>query len=206
MTRPKRLGYALLALGVFFLLTGNTLLAALPALIWVSLTLLVGAAFWLGAVPSLPPWQRMAGFFGIGIVAVITSGRFAATAALGFPALAFGLSYLYGARGAKGQGAKRWWLLLPAGLLGSLTLLVTFADLFPRWDATPLLFLGFAATFTLLYLLSPRRGGKRWALYPAILFIILTVLSNDPGGGTPGWFFPALFIGGGGLLLWWWNR
>ena len=203
MTRPKHLGYALLVLGVFLLLTGNTLLAALPALIWVSLTLVVGAAFWLGAVPSLPFWQRVAGFVGIGVVAVITSGRFAATAALGFPALAFGLSYLYG---SKGSGTKRGWLLLPAGLLASLTLLATFEGLLPRWDATPLLFLGFAATFTLLYLLSPRRGGKRWALYPAILFIVLTVLSNDPGGGTPGWFLPVLFIGGGGLLLWWWNR
>ena len=74
------------------------------------------------------------------LFAVVTSGRFAATAALGFPALAFGLSYLH--------SAKRWWLLLPAGLLGSLTLLVTFAGLFPHWDATPVLFLGFAATFT----------------------------------------------------------
>ena len=208
MTRPKRLGYALLALGVFFLLTGNTLLAALPALIWVSLTLVVGAAFWLGAVPSLPPWQRVAGFIGIGVVAVVTSGRFAATAALGFPALAFGLSYLYGPKEGSfnKDRARRWWLLLPAGLLGSLTLLVTFEGLFPRWDATPLLFLGFAATFTLLYLLSPRRGGKRWALYPAILCIVLTVLSNDPSGGTPGWFVPLLLIGGGGFLLWWWNR
>lgn len=201
MTRSKRLGYALLVLGVFFLLTGNTLLAALPALIWVSLTLVVGAAFWLGAVPSLPFWQRVAGFVGIGVVAVLTSGRFATTAALGFPALAFGLSYLYGSKRSSTKG----WLLLPAGLLTSLTLLVTFEGLFPRWDATPLLFLGFAATFTLLYLLSPRHGGKRWALYPAILFIFLTVLSNDPGGGT-GWFLPIVFIGGGGLLWWWWNK
>ena len=183
---------------MFLFLVNTGVFGALPAFLWLTLLLGVGAAFWLGSFGALSLWQRVAGFTGIGVFAVVTSGSFAGVAALGFPALGFGLVYLLDAR--------RWWALLPAGLVGSVALLAGLDALFPRWDTTPILFLGFAATFSLLYLLSPRRGGKRWALFPAIGFIMLTVLSNDPSGGTPGWFVPLLFVGGGWWLLWWWRK
>lgn len=194
----KQIAYALVAVGGLLFLANSGILGALPAFIWVSLLFTVGGAFWLGSQGALPMWQRILGFAGIGILATATSGHFGGVAALGFPAVAFGLVYL--------QNMKRWWALIPAGILSSLALLVTFEQLFPRWDATPILFLGFAATFSFIYLLSPQRGGKRWALYPAILFIVLTVLVNDPSGSMPGWFLPILLIGGGSLMLWWWRR
>lgn len=196
--RNKGLAYALLGIGSLLFLANSGFLGALPSFIWVSLLFVLGGTFWLGSRDTLPLWQRILGFIGIGVFAVITSGRFGGAAVFGFPAMAFGLIHL--------RTARNWWALLPAGVLGSLALLVTFEELFPRWDATPILFLGFAATFSLLYLLSPKRGGKRWALYPAILFIVLTVLVNDPSGSMPGWLLPVLLIGGGSLMLWWWRR
>lgn len=194
----KTTAYLLLGTGTLLLLANAGVLGVLPAFLWASLLFGLGAAFWLGSAGRLPAWQRLAGFAAIGVFAIVTSGRFSGVAALGFPAMAFGLVYL--------NSPKNWWALLPAGVLGSVGLLVTFESLFPRWDATPVLFLGFAGTFTLLYLLSPRRGGKRWALYPAILFIILTVVTNDPGGSTPGWLLPLFLIGGGAFMLWRWRR
>lgn len=194
----KTVAYVLLGTGLFLFLANTGVFGALPAFLWTLLLLAVGAAFWMGSLHALPLWQRIAGYAGIGVFATATSGSFAGAAALGFPALAFGLVYLLEPR--------RWWALLPAGLVGSVAVFIALDALFPRWDTTPILFLGFAATFSVLYLLSPRRGGKRWALFPAVLFIVLTVLSNDPSGNTPGWFMPLLLIGGGWLLLWWWRR
>ena len=94
--------------------------------------------------------------------------------------------------------------LIPAGILASVALLIALGELF-AWNATPMLFSGFVVTFTYLYLLSPGRGGQRWALYPAVLFIALTVLVNDPGSGFSS-ALPLLFIGAGVLMLWWWQR
>ena len=193
-----KLAYVLLGAGILLFAAQSGLLGALPSFLWLSLLFVLGAAFWLGTPDSLSRWQRVGGFALIGVVAAVSADRFEDAALAGFPALALGLNYLL--------KPGRWWSLIPAGLLGSLALMFTFEGLFPRWDATPVLFLGVAGTFTLLYLLSPQRGGKRWAIYPAILFITLTVLVNDPSGAIPGWFLPILLIGGGSILLWWWKR
>jgi hypothetical protein len=195
--KVKMIAYLLVALGILWIMLNSGILGALPSFIWVCLMFCAGIVFWLGS-SRLGFWQRLAVFAGIGVFAIITSGRFAGTAALGFPAIAFILTYLV--------NAKHWWTIIPGGILGSVSLLVMFNKLFPRWDTIPILFLGFAATFSYLYLLPTQKGGKRWALFPAILFILLTVLINDPGGRGPNWLLPLILIGGGSTMLWWWRK
>ena len=196
--RLKWLAYSLLGLGVLIIVINSGMLSALPAFSWLILLLIAGASFWVGGLRQLPLWVRIVGFSGIGVLAIVTSGRFSASAALSFPAMAFLMIYI--------TNPKRWWAIIPGGVLASVALLVTFESLFRHWDTTPILFLGFAATFSYLYLLPKKRGGKRWALYPAILFIILTVLVNDPSGQLEGWFLPLVLIGSGALVLWWWRQ
>ena len=191
---PRNLAYLLLLVGTL-LLANSGFLGALPSFLRTAALLALGAALWLGPTHVTFGW-RLAGFIGVGVFAIITSGAFTGVAALGFPALAFALVYL--------SDRSRWWAIIPAGILASVALLLTFSLLF-AWNATPVLFLGFAATFTYLYLLSPERGGQRWALYPAVVFIALTVLVNDPGSGFSS-ALPLLFIGAGVLMLWWWQR
>lgn len=191
---PRTLAYALLVVGTL-LLANSGFLSALPGFLRTLSLLGLGAALWLGPTHLSASW-RVAGFVGVGVFAIATSENFTGVASLGFPALALALVYL--------SDVKRWWAVIPAGILASIALLLAFNELF-SWDATPVLFLGFAATFTCLYLLSPERGGQRWALYPAVVFIALTVLVNDPGSGLSG-ALPLLFIGAGVLMLWWWQR
>lgn len=195
--RAKRFAYGALGLGLLLLSINSGLLRALPAFIWLTLLLSLGAAFWVGPLRKQPLALRFAGFASVAALATATAGQFSGAAAVGFPAL---ILLVYS------TNPKRWWALLPGGILASISLLLTFSALFPRWDATPILFLGLAATFTYLYLSSPKRGGKRWALYPAILFIALTVVFNDPRGYSSGWLFPSLLIMAGGLTLWWRRR
>ena len=195
MKREHRtLAYVLLLIGVL-LLANAGFFGALPGFLRTLSLLGLGAALWLGPKHLSSGW-RTAGFIGVGVFAIATSEEFTGVASLGFPALALALVYL--------SDAKRWWTIIPAGILASIATLLAFNELF-AWNATPVLFLGFAATFTYLYLLSPGRGGQRWALYPAVVFIALTVLVNDPGSGLSS-VLPLLFIGAGVLMLWWWQR
>ncbi len=188
------LAYTLVSVGALFLMFNSGLFSALPSFIWLLIMLSSASFFWYWSQTKLLYWQRLIGFAVISVIGISTTGHFAGSAALGFPALAFGHTFL--------DDRKRWWSMIPAGVLASLTLLVTFESLFPRWDATPILFLGFAATFTWLYL----RCAKRWAIFPAIVFIVLTVLLNDPHGNMPGWFLPLILIGTGLFMLWSWRK
>jgi hypothetical protein len=192
----KRLGPVLIGVGILVLIFNSNLLGALPSLIWLSLLFAVGVALWM--VGALPHWVRITGVAALYVFAMATSGDLAGVAALGFPALAFGVVYLI-------KPKRNWWAIIPGGVLTSLALLVLFEEIFPHWGGEAVMFLGFAATFTTLYLLPANRGGQRWALYPAIGWIVITVLSNDPSGDS-GWFLPLILIGAGAMILLWWRR
>jgi hypothetical protein len=192
----KRLGPLLIGVGVVVLIFNSNLLGTLPSLIW--LVLLFGVAVALWVVGVIPHWVRIVGVAVLYILAMSTSGDLAGVAALGFPAAAFAVIYLL-------RPKRNWWAIIPGGVLASIALLVLFEEIFPGWDGAAIMFLGFAATFTTLYLLPALRGGKRWALYPAIGSIILTVLTNDPSGDGS-FLLPLLLIGAGVAILLWWRR
>jgi hypothetical protein len=191
------IGVVLIAAGVLAVAARSPALGALPDLMRVLLLFAVGAAAWWGTRGRLRRGARIALIAVIGAFAVPSAGRFAGVVAIGFPALAFALVYL--------ASPRRWWALLPAGVLASVALVAGSQALFPGWNPAPLLFLGFAATFTTLYLLPRGRGGQRWALAPALLWIVLTVLVNSPSGNGPHWLLPAVLIGAGVFLLSWWR-
>ncbi len=192
----SRWGPLLIGIGVVVLLINSRFFALLPAIIWLAVLAAVGLALW--TVNAIPIWVRMTGVVALYVFAMATTGDMAGVAALGFPALVFLALHF-----AK---VRRWWPVIPGGILASVALLVAFQTLFPRWDGTPILFLGFAATFTYLYLLPKLRGGQRWALYPAIVFSILTLVVNDPRGNGFGWALPFVLIAGGLWILWWWRK
>ncbi|MDZ7705291.1 MAG: hypothetical protein U5L04_12500 [Trueperaceae bacterium] len=102
----------------------------------------------------------------------------------------------------RGPRRRRWWALLPGGLLLTLALMVGLEHLFPRLDTAPILFLGLAATFTVLYLLPDHDGGRRWALYPALFWILIAVLTNDPIGQPLSALLPLILIASGAFLIW----
>ena len=194
--KPQRLAMALIALGLVFLLLQSGLLGAIPALLRLLLVLVVGSALWQGT-RNLKVWQRLALLGLLLLVVLPTLGELSGVFVLGLPGALFWWTYA--------RDPRRWWAILPAGVLSSLALVVFVEQALPGWDGGPILFLGLAATFSYLYLLPSERGGQRWALFPAIGCIVLTLLSNDPRGSGPGWLLPLVFIGGGLWLLWWWR-
>jgi hypothetical protein len=196
--RVRFIGSALLLIGLLALAGTSPLLRLLPSFVWLVLMFVVGAAVWTMGGGRQPFVQRLLLYVGTGIFATATTGKFAGTAATGFIALAFILVYL--------GNPRRWWALLPGGVMAANSLVLTVGAFFPRWDVGPLFMLALAGTFTTLYLLPAERGGQRWARFPAIATILITLIMNDPSGQSPGWLVPLLLVGSGAGILWWFRK
>ncbi len=197
-SRTQLIGIALVIAGVLAFAGGNPILRLLPSFVWLLLLMLGGAAVWTLSDGRMIFWQRLVLYAGIGIYAIISSGSFAGTAATGFIAMAFILTYL--------RNTRHWWALIPGGVMTAVAVIITLGRFFPNWDVGPLFMLLLAATFSTLYLLPQERGGQRWARYPALATIFITLIMNDPSGRTPSWLIPLLLIGSGITMLWWMKR
>jgi hypothetical protein len=97
---------------------------------------------------------------------------------------------------------KHWWAIIPAGLLSAIGLTALIGAVSPAFDHSnaknALFLLGFAATFSVVYL---RRNARQteWAKYPAIVFGLLALLSLVDNTGIDGG--PLVLIALGVLLL-----
>lgn len=191
--KPRTIGVLLVAAGVAGLLRGWGSLPAIPAAAWL-LTMLVLVAMLWQRPPGRPnTGQRLAGTALLGVAALAGAGPLEGVA----PAGVVGASFL-----ALWWRDRTSWALLSGGLLGSVTLTGVASAVAPVWNPAPLLLLGFAATFSLLYLLPEAAGGgRRWALFPALFFTVMTVVVNDPSRSLPGWLLPLLLIVGGATML-----
>jgi hypothetical protein len=86
---------------------------------------------------------------------------------------------------------QQWWALIPAGILGSIGVTALIGAFVPAFEGSTLrgtvFFMGFAATFGLLYL---RRGviPTEWAIVPALVFsgiVLLTLVGSIGVNGVP---------------------
>lgn len=105
---------------------------------------------------------------------------------------------------------RNWWALLPAGLFLSLgvIILLTLTVLAGHNDTEPmmqqvvggLLFLGWAATFLVLWL---RRASvpTAWAIYPASVLGVLSLAAFIGGQKGLNYIWPLAIIAGGLILL-----
>ena len=95
---------------------------------------------------------------------------------------------------------KRWWAVIPGGVLATLAL-VDWAELAaPRMETGWLFFLGVAATFGFLYLRPDGGTRKRWAVWPAAIAVgiaLLDLLETSSGGLVA----PLALIGLGAFLF-----
>ena len=189
----RGLGLLLVAVGLAGIGRGFGAPGAVPAAIWVAAALTLVGLLWIRPAGRPGTGQRVLASLLLGVAAMAGAGPLEGVVPAGVVAAAFLAVWLRD---------RASWALLPGGLLGSTVLTALAAALAPAWNPAPILFLGFAAIFSLLYLL-PREagGGRRWALPPALFFAVMTVVVNDPQRGLPGWLIPTLLILGGVTML-----
>ena len=191
---PRVLGGLLVATGVVGALRSLGELPPLPAAAWLLTVLGVVAATW---ARPLEPSERGARMLSTGLLTVAAfagAGPLVDLVPAGVAAAAF--------LGVWARDPWRTWPLIPGGLLATVTVSGVIATFAPAWNPAPILFLGFGLTFSALYLLPSDRGGaKRWALFPALFFTVMTVVVNDPARSLPSWLLPALMIVAGLAML-----
>lgn len=190
----RAVGLLLVLAGTAGLLQRFLTLPAVPAALWLGALSAVVAALWSRPPGEVGRAQRLLATALVGAAALAGAGPLAAVAPTGVLAAAF--------LGAWSRRPTRTWPLLPGGLLASVTLTGVADVLAPAWNPVPVLFLGFAATFTAVYLLPDASGRHaRWAVFPAVFFAVMTIVVNDPARGLPGWLLPLSLILGGLAML-----
>ena len=201
MTR-QRAGLLLIAAGLLALMRGRMPLPPLAEVAWLIALAIAATAVWRLLERRATLGLRLAAHGGFIFLATTTTELLAGPALLGGVALAFWLVYATPREGRPRTG----WALIPAGAVTTLATVAAVDELLPRWDEGIFFLLGMTATFTAVYLLPREAGGGRWALAPALVFAILTVVANDPTGALARWAFPLALIGVGAAVLGWSRR
>lgn len=133
-------------------------------------------------------WLLLAGYILLGAGAATVTGVHAGAWFLGIT----GLGFLTAWR----EDDSRWWAVIPAGTMFTLSAVVV-ADLWWRWlDGGTVFFLGMAATFLALYVLP--RHAQSWALIPAAVSGALALLI---WGSSGTWVLPVILIATGLYLV-----
>jgi hypothetical protein len=97
---------------------------------------------------------------------------------------------------------EKWWAIIPAGAMLSLTALLFVSDQ-GSWPAV-VLFTGLAITFGLVAtLVQPGRPQRAWAWWPAGALAVLAVIVAASAQPLTGIVWPILLISAGALLIVW---
>ena len=195
-------GTLLLLAGAVALLAGRGIVGLMAELAWTAGLAAAAIVAWRALTPRASLGLRIVVHAALGMTAAATTTQLSGPAFLGFAALAFWLVYRTPSR----RQAVTGWAIIPAGVLTTLAAVAVVDTLWRRWDGGAVFMLGMTATFTAIYLLPRERGGGRWALWPALAWAVLTVLSNDPSGAFTRWWLPLTMIGIGVAVLGWSRR
>lgn len=195
----RRAGVLMLLAGAATLLRGRGAAGLVAEAAWLLGLGLAAIVAWRLLERRASLGVRLAAHGGLTFVGVASSDVLAGPALLGSIALAFWLVYAT----RRGTNARTGWALIPAGALTTLAAVAAVDELLPRWDEGIVFLLGLTATFTAVYLAPREAGGGRWALAPALVFAVLTVVANDPSGALVRWAFPLALIGVGVAVLGW---
>jgi hypothetical protein len=95
---------------------------------------------------------------------------------------------------------KKWWALIPGGVVSSIAVLIPFADS-SSWPAV-IFFGGIAATFGLVALTaSPTEKPRTWAWWPAGVLAVLAVIAASTSSPLEGIIWPVMLIGAGLVMV-----
>ncbi len=197
-TGALAIGALLVALGVLFLLQNFGVFTSIANLVWLVLFAGGGLAFlYVFAVNQEQWWAVIPGFVLLGLAVLIGLGdkldSWGPALFLGSIGLAFWVIFI----------VRRafWWAIIPAGTLSTLAVVAVLADRIDGMAVGGVLFLGLAATFGLVYILTGHEGRQRWALIPAGILGVLGVLLTLSLGGLINYVWALALIGGGIYLL-----
>lgn len=191
--RRTQLGIALVVLGALALFANTGLFEGFSRLVGLALFGAAGVLV-IGMYRQEPSrlWALPVGFGLLGLAVATLELPWSGGAFLGSIGLGFLAIWLLDPE------RKRWWALIPTGVLLTLGVVAAWDEMSRGGDQASgtIFFLGLAATFAALYLLPSVQ--QRWAIWPALALGVIAVLTLSFSGG---WIAPILLIVVGGWLL-----
>ncbi len=187
--------------GLILIAAGAVLLTQTLGLIPTLSGPVVGAAFAVAGLAILASfvffrtywWTLIAGLtlFALGAV-ILLPGDLGGAIFLGGIGLGFTLVAC--------TGTQRWWAVIPAGTLLTLTLIVLLNNVISGTQSGAVLFAGLAATFGVLLMIPVHGRVMRWPVFPAIgcLLFALLVATRGAGGEL---IWPLVLVAAGVVLL-----
>ncbi|MCU0507098.1 MAG: hypothetical protein MUC34_01645 [Anaerolineae bacterium] len=191
-------GALLVAFGVLFLLQNFGLFGSIANLIWLFIFGAAGLTFlFVFATNRENWWAVIPGFTLLGLAVLIAFGDRLGAWGGAFFLGSIGLSFwvIYAVR------REFWWALIPAGTLSTLAVVAALAEQTDGMVVGGILFLGMAATFALVYVLTGAGERQRWALIPAGILAAIGMLLILSLGGLVNYVWALALIGVGVYLL-----
>jgi hypothetical protein len=194
-------GSLLILAGVMFLLQ-NLGVFRFGDLFWGVLFILGGGAFLAGFLQDRTQWWAIIPgltLLGIGVIislTVLAPGFMAiigGSIVLGSIGLAFLIIYLL--------DREKWWALIPAGTMLTLTLVAAISQAVPGMETGGIFFLGLGLTFAVVALLPTSAGRMNWAWIPAGILALMGLLLMAAAGSLIGYLWPLVIILAGGFLI-----
>lgn len=193
-------GVLLILAGILFLLNALNVIQ-ISDYLWAILFLFAGIVFLTVFIENRKNWWAIIPGFvliGVGLVALFNllmpefPDSIGGGIILGSLSLAFILIYLF--------NRESWWTIIPAGVLGTLSIAVAIEPWLSDLQFVSLFFLGLGLTFAILGLLPTPEGKMGWAFIPAIVLVVIGVIFLFVGGSIE-YLWPVALIVGGLLIL-----
>ncbi|MBX3001616.1 MAG: hypothetical protein KF893_24045 [Caldilineaceae bacterium] len=174
---------------------------ALWSLIWAGIFGAAGMAFLAGLVLTGRRnwWMAIPGFTLLGLSGTIVASDilpfipFEGSIFLGSIGLGFLTVYV--------MNRDMWWAVIPGGVLGTLAL-VAAVDEFNVGDLSgAIFFLGLGLTFGLVAMLPTPKGRMTWALIPAGVMLVMSMVVLTSAYGLFNLLWPLILVGVGALIL-----
>jgi hypothetical protein len=148
---------------------------------------------WWALIPGCV-FFSLAALVGLDSVAPRLGAAWGGPIFLGGISLAFWLIYLI--------HREHWWALIPGGVLLTLAAVAGLDQLAPAWETGSIFFLGLAATFLLVYLAPAGKERINWALIPAAVFLLLSIVVWGALTTLLNYLVPLALILIGLFLIW----
>ena len=197
------LGLGLLIIGILFLLQHVGLITGVLPLLWVLMFAASGLSFlYFYYVNREHWWAIIPGLILIGLAILIALnqygpdwiGEISAAIFLLSISISFFLIYVV--------NRKFWWAIVPGGVIASVALMVALEPVVGGGEWVPaILFLGMTATFVALSFVKGERGNLRWALIPAAVLFVMSLVMISAATESFIFVFAGALVGIGILLI-----
>lgn len=202
-------GGLLIIAGLFFLVQNLgwfDFLGFIPekiwAFIWMGIFGAAGVAFLAGLLLTGRRnwWMAIPGFTLLGLSGTIITSElltfipFEGSIFLGSIGLGFLTVYVI--------NRDMWWALIPGGVMGTLALVAAIDQFGDSGDLSgAVFFLGLGLTFALVALVPTPKGRMSWALIPAGVMLVLSMVILTSTTGLLTILWPLILVGIGALIL-----